>query len=229
MSLSTALCRPTSSRNAASRPAGSKSAAACRPPVWSKDRLRLPQGGGQAVDRPGVEGQPVGEWREVRQVQRGDGRLAAHPAGTRRVEMAFQPGEVHGDARAEFHPDDVGRFGADRLDVRGPADDALGEQEARGEFVVRAGGAHRDGHALVHPPAAAFVAELDFERFLDGEEVVARVAGLRAFHADDEASDDGAFHDRGGVEPRRSRGSFNFKACRARLQPDKVSRLAGDD
>ena len=108
--------------------------------------------------------------------------------------MAFEPSEIDRDARAEFDADDVWCLGADGLNVGRIADDAFGEKEPGGEFIVRARGTHRDGNALVDAPAAALVAELNFQGFLDREQVIAWLAGLRAFHADNEAAGNGAFH-----------------------------------
>ena len=55
ISLSSALCRPTSSRRPSRRPAGSNRAEACRPPVRSKVGLGGPERPGQALDHLGLD------------------------------------------------------------------------------------------------------------------------------------------------------------------------------
>ena len=59
MSLSTALCRPTSSRMAEQAAGRVEKRRGVQSAGLVEDRLRVAQRGGQAVDRRGVEDRPV--------------------------------------------------------------------------------------------------------------------------------------------------------------------------
>jgi hypothetical protein len=96
----------------------------------------------------------VGEGRETGDAQRFEGSLATDAAAGGRVEVPLEAVEIQLDARGHFNAQDVlqSRYCIGLPHVRGPrdlaggVDDALGEQEADGEFRVMSGRAHRDGH-----------------------------------------------------------------------------------
>ncbi|OLT04209.1 hypothetical protein BJF90_24060 [Pseudonocardia sp. CNS-004] len=72
--LSTALCRPTSSRTTIGSPAAVKSPAACSPPVLSKTRCRSRSTSGSAATTSGstCTGSSAGEWRVRRRTASSD-------------------------------------------------------------------------------------------------------------------------------------------------------------
>ena len=101
MTLSTALWRPTSSRTTSSSPRASKSAAAWRPPVASKPRLRLAQPLGKRVEELGVEARGVLEGRRRLRARARGVALPHTPQLEPGVEVPAQRLEVDADARAQ--------------------------------------------------------------------------------------------------------------------------------
>ena len=183
ISLSSALCRPTSSRRPISFPLVSNSAAACRPPVWSNRRCAFRSSGGSPVIVAASTTGPSGMGAlHVDHVER---RLAADAAAGRRVEVPL---------RLELEPPRNGdadyvvvlllaRDGAvaDVPHVRLPGDQALGEEEADRKLEVVAGRAH--GHCDVALLGTGLV-DPDLHRLL-GRKAVAPPAVLACFDRHD--------------------------------------------
>ena len=148
MTLSRALCRPTSSRSAISSPVGVKRPAAWSPPVSSNARWAArSRSGKRQEDLAGhhrAVGDRVGSDRDLV-----EGGLAADPARRRcdevplgdgaGIERARQPdgdpvvGLVHVGRVAGLDPEDLGAL-----------DQTLGAEEADGQLVLVAGRPHRD-------------------------------------------------------------------------------------
>jgi hypothetical protein len=103
--------------------------------------------------------------------------------------VPLETSEIDGHTACELDPNDVdeavrGRrtAGSDARDVGRLTDDTFGEQESRGEFLVAARRAHRDGDALLGTRAVgAREAETYFERLLDSDRIVDGVAATASF------------------------------------------------
>ena len=108
INLSTALCRPTSSRRLSKFPEGSNSAAACNPPVWSKTD-DMAQGVGQTrncgqVDQRRLRGQRKADPRMYCPFDRD---LSADSTAGRHVKIPLKPLEVTIDSWPQFDGDAV--------------------------------------------------------------------------------------------------------------------------
>ena len=177
--LSTALCRPTSSRTTSgSSPPTSNSPAACRPPVRSKTDCRLPSRSGREASQAGSSSGPPGGAVVAAQVQVVEGLPAADAAGARDQERPGAGGAVVRRRVGQVHGDDVEPLVRLQLDIGAVADSpdvavavqqALAQQPAGGQLEVRPRGPHGHGD----PPAA----QPDLERLLGGELVLARDPG----------------------------------------------------
>ena len=129
----------------------------------------------------GDERLALGQGREVT-VHGLNGRLAAEAAARAGIDVAPELGQVELDIGRKEHIEHVAvqrrlalLAGGDLEHVARPGDHALGEQEAKREFLVVAGGAHGHGHRLA--------LDADFQRLLPRQRVVRRLAGRALFPA----------------------------------------------
>ena len=167
--LSTALCRPTSSRTGPSVPSASARAAACTPPVRSKARwcARIASGKPASTSRGMV--QPVGVRAAVVEQRRGRARRRCTPRRRPTVTKARGRGGRTPGAQGDVHA--VGVVLAartQRVDVVGALDAGLDDQPAGGELEVVPGRAHQGGDGVAVQP--------EHERRLHGEVVGVRAA-----------------------------------------------------
>ncbi len=173
MSLSRALCRPTSSRRSISPPPGSNRAAACRPPVRSKTPCAARRDcGSEWMTSASTRGRPaIGAARgsNPHGLQR---RLAADAAARGRIEVTLEATQVHLDARLQLDAHHIATAPVlDRRHLFGVVDDPLGEQESDGQLVVVAGSAHRDRDTPADPAALVIAGQADLQRLLHGQVV----------------------------------------------------------
>ena len=102
-----------------------------------------------------------------------DGGFAAEAAARAGEDVAGEVIEIDADVRRYENVEDIAEDSVfareavgDFHDVLALVEEAFGEEETAGEFLVVAGGAHRDGDAAA--------LDADFERFLAGDPVVLR-------------------------------------------------------
>ena len=117
------------------------------PPVRAKCRLAGPERPWQAVDHLGREaGLTRGDRVAARHADGSDRPLAAGAATRRDERVTVQPGRVNGDAGPQPRLHRVRPGPPDTLEVAGPGDDPLGEEEARRQvhIVARRPHRHRD-------------------------------------------------------------------------------------
>ena len=166
--LSSALCRPTSSRRQRSSPSASKRPVACRPPVAAKAACDSRRRSGSADDRRQRHGQRARDrlGLDRHRLQRS---LPADAARRRRIEAALQAGRIEA-GRVHFDGvcgQVVRESGACRLKP-------LRQAEAERQLLVVPRRPHRHRN---RPPLDA-----DLERLLDGEHVALQVALRQAQH-----------------------------------------------
>ena len=125
------------------------------PPVRAKRRLAGPERPRQAVDHLRREaGHPWDGRMAARHADRGDRPLAAGAAARGDERVAVQPGRVRGDAGPKPCLRRVQPGSPDALDVPGPGDDPLGEEEAGRQVHVVARRPHRHRDRGGRRPAA---------------------------------------------------------------------------
>src|SRR5689334_14541068 len=115
-----------------------------------------------------------GQHRAALHLNRFDGCFSADAATRTRVEIALQSFEIDLNACVQFHRNRITRLARisrrlgspDSMNLRRALENAFGEQETRGQLEIMAGRTHGDGNGPL--------AELDFERFLDGQQILQR-------------------------------------------------------
>ena len=167
--LSTALCRPTSSRTTSKRPVSSKSAAACRPPVRSKARWarRIASGIAAITSRrfAGRRRSAIGSSRvRIASIVALPHRPQLDAANTWRVRFSKSNGTSGSRTASTKLPTSSSATNEPIQNVRPSPHDSFRDQEARSQFDIVLGGPH--GHAD-RPPADA-----NFERLFGNQFVV---------------------------------------------------------
>src|SRR5262249_37497512 len=144
-----------------------------QPSRRGEDLLASEQAPGQRGESRGVDARPAVLGRPRAGRQGLDARLAARSARGAREHRAPQPLPARRETSTQIARHDVALVevlgiaaDGDRADVLRPRDDALREEEPRGELLVVAGRPHRDAEGASVDP--------DLERLLDGDEVRAR-------------------------------------------------------
>ena len=145
-----------------------------------EDRLGAPQRLGQKMNHARLEdGRAARQYRTALHIDRLDRRFAAHAAARGGVEVAFQAVEIDLDSGIQFDRDGVPELTRVAIGMVRPADfanlvrvlqDAFGEQKSGGQLEVVPRGAHGNRDR--------FVAEADFERLFDGQQVLERRGGI---------------------------------------------------
>ena len=175
ITLSTALCRPTSSRRHDQLAVGGEQAGGVQPPVRSKPAAPRAAGPERGEDRRRDGHRVVGHVEARTGPYRVDAGLAADAARAGGVEVPRRVGRRRRHAGASATSTTLYVFGRRRRRrtvVRSRTssarpDDALGEQEAERQVEVVPGGPHRDGQRRPSAPRA----DPDLQRLLGRQRV----------------------------------------------------------
>ena len=189
--MSSALCRPTSSRSRWMCPSGVETGGGVQSAGAVELGLRPAQGCRQPLQSRGADLEVAAFPRRDLHPHGVQGSLAADAAARRREEMAQQVSGVEADVIREGHLDDVANALVrarrpavlDVGDIARVGDHALREQEPHREIEVVPRCTHGDGDALLRRSLGSAEAQADLHGLLDGYQVRV-VAGVAAVELD---------------------------------------------